>query len=148
MRQRILFIPLLLLIAMGAICSDDDLVTISQNLNRVATSLKTVQDVAMEAFFMGAATKPEADFFVKITMDVAAATQLANDRTRAFSELPLEGRDGIIEILIPVIESIEAGLEPGKLATITNEGLKSKIRFGLETALGVLNATQTLLGDN
>jgi len=143
--RKLVSLPLFLVL-IAAWCDEDNLTKIAQGLNSATTALQTVQNTVKNAFFAGVIEKTDADAYVKISVDVAAAIQLANDRTRAFSELPPEGRDEILEILVPVIETLAEGLTDEKLGIISDDDLRSKVKFGLTTALTGLKTAQALLG--
>jgi len=82
---------------------------------------------------------------VEICKEVQMAIVLANNLTRQFSELPPGGRDQLLEILIPVMDALEAAVSDEKLSIIIDDSLRSAVSIGLKTALEVLRTAQTIL---
>jgi len=142
--KRFIFIPLLLL-TMAPACSDSDLATLATNLNRAATAVDTVQGTVIAAHESDLISKADADSIVTITVKVARAIGLANSLTREFTNMPEDGRDQLVEILVPVMDTLEEGLMDENLGIITDAGLKSAIELGFRTALLGLQTAKTLL---
>jgi hypothetical protein len=89
--------------------------------------------------------KDDADAIVIVCKDVQMAIVLANNLTRDFSELPPGGRNQLLEILIPVMDTLEVAVSTEKLALITDDNLRAAVALGFRTALGVMQTAQLIL---
>lgn len=156
--KSFIFIPLLWLVTMAPMCSDSNLANVAGGLNKASIAVDTVQSTVMEAFELGVfkddvdengvvtqTAKQKADTIVVLTVKVARAIGLANGLTREFTTMPEGGRDQLLEILLPVIETLEEGLTDESLDIIPDGDLKSAVEFGFRAALLGLQTAQTLL---
>ncbi len=155
--RKFLFIPLAL-VAMAAACEDSDIEKVATALNTATKTVGGVQDAVIAAFDLGAfsdtvdaegnvtqTAKQKADALVEVCREVQMAIVLANNLTREFSELPPGGRDQVLEILIPVMDTLEVAVTGAKLALIANDNLRSAVALGFRTALGFMQTAQLIL---
>jgi len=155
--RKFLFIPLAL-VAMAAACEDSDIEKVATALNTATKTVGGVQDATILAFDSGLfsddvndegeitqTAKEKADVIVEICKEVQMAVVLANNLTREFSELPAGGRDQVLEILIPVIETLEVAVSEEKITLITNDNLRAAVALGFRTALGFMQTAQAIL---
>ncbi len=145
--RKLLFLPLALVL-MGQMCSESDIQKIATALNTATKTVGGVQDAVIAAHdTLGEEvfSKSDADAIVGICKEVQVAIVLANNLTRQFSELPPGGRDQLLEILIPVMDTLEVALTEEKLTLITNDNLRAAVALGFRTALGFMQTAQTLL---
>lgn len=145
--RKLLFIPLAL-VAMAAACEDSDIQKVATALNTATKTVGGVQDgviAAHDTLGEEVFSKADADALVEICKEVQMAIVLANNLTREFSELPPGGRDQVLEILIPVIETLEGAVTTEKLALIANDDLRAAVALGFRTALGFMQTAQLIL---
>ena len=146
--RKLMFLPLFSLVLMAGMCDDSDIVKIARSLNTATKSVGVVQDTVIAAHdSLGEEvfSKDDADAIVKICKEVQMAIVLANNLTRQFSELPPGGRDQLLEILIPVMDTLEVAVSTEKLALITDDDLRAAVALGFRTALGVMQTAQLIL---
>ena len=146
--RKLMFLPLFSLVLMAGMCDDSDIVQIARSLNQATKSVGVVQDTTIAAHdTLGEEvfSKDDADAIVKICKEVQMAIVLANNLTRQFSELPPGGRDQLLEILIPVMDTLEVAVSTEKLALITDDDLRAAVALGFRTALGVMQTAQLIL---
>ncbi len=155
--RKLLFLPLAL-VMMGQMCSESDIEKIAVALNAATKSVGVVQDAAIAAFDSGLFTddvndegevvqtaKQKADAIVQICKEVQMAILLSNNLTRQFSELPQGGRDQLLEILIPVMDTLEVAVSDAELSHIADDNLRAAVALGFRTALGVMQTAQVIL---
>ena len=145
--RKLLFLPLALVL-MGAWCNESDIEKIATALNTATKSVGVVQDATIAAHdTLGEETFPkaDADAIVQICKEVQMAILLSNNLTRQFSELPQGGRDQLLEILIPVMDTLEVAVSDTELSLITDDNLRAAVTLGFRTALGVMQTAQIIL---
>ena len=146
--RKLMFLPLFSLVLMAGMCDDSDIVKIATALNTATKSVGVVQDTTIAAHdTLGEEVFPkkDADAIVVICKEVQMAIILANNLTRDFSELPPGGRNQLLEILIPVMDTLEVAVSTEKLALITDDNLRAAVALGFRTALGVMQTAQLIL---
>ncbi len=145
--KRFIFLPLAL-VMMGQMCSESDIEKIAVALNTATKAVGGVQDTVFAAHdTLGEEvfSKEDADAIVQICKEVQMAILLANNLTREFSELPPGGRDQLLEILIPVMDTLEVAVSEPELSHIKDDGLRASVALGFRTALGVMQTAQIIL---
>ena len=146
--RKLMFLPLFSLVLMGGWCDDSDIERIAKSLNQATHSVGVVQDTTIAAHdTLGEEVFPkkDADDIVNICKEVQMAIVLANNLTRDFSELPVGGRNQLLEILIPVMDTLEVAVSTEKLALIKDDKLRAAVALGFRTALGVMQTAQLIL---
>ena len=148
--RKLLFLPLFLA-ASGAMCSDQ-LKDVSLTLNTAARGVEVVQGVVIGACAEadGVCTgdlidKATADSFVTVTVKVALGIQTANRLTMQFSQMPGGGPAELLDIINPLLATLEDAISDEQLALVADLDLRSKIQVGLtavklavDTAAGFL----------
>jgi hypothetical protein len=146
--RKLMFLPLFSLVLMAGMCDDSDIEQIATSLNRATKSVGVVQDTVIAAHdTLGEEVFPkdDADAIVIVCKDVQMAIVLANNLTRDFSELPPGGRNQLLEILIPVMDTLEVAVSNEKLTLIKDDNLRAAVALGFRTALGVMQTAQLIL---
>jgi hypothetical protein len=146
--RKLMFLPLFSLVLLAGMCDDSDIEQIATSLNRATKAVGVVQDTVIAAHdTLGEEVFPkkDADAIVIICKEVQMAIVLANNLTRDFSELPPGGRNQLLEILIPVMDTLEVAVSTERLALIKDDNLRAAVALGFRTALGVMQTAQLIL---
>ena len=146
--RKLMFLPLFSLVLMAGWCDDEDIVKIAKALNTATKAVGVVQDTTIathDTLGEEVFPKADADAIVTICKEVQMAIVLANNLTRDFSELPVGGRNQLLEILIPVMDTLEVAVSTEKLALIKDDNLRAAVALGFRTALGVMQTAQLIL---
>lgn len=139
--RRLLFIPLLLLVATAERCPDS-LQKIAEGLNDAAVVTAATQDVVIAAWKSGVITKAVSDIFIEdVTIPILSAIGHANQAVKALDAKEDQNRDDLLEILPPVIEALQAALADEKIEVIKNDATRASIQLSLQ---GLLTALITL----
>lgn len=139
--RRLLFIPLLLLVATAERCPDS-LQKIAEDLNDAAVVTAATQDVVIAAWKSGVITKAVSDIFIEdVTIPILSAIGHANQAVKALDAKEDQNRDDLLEILPPVIEALQAALADEKIEVIKNDATRASIQLSLQ---GLLTALITL----
>jgi hypothetical protein len=143
--QPLLFTTLILLLAMTA-CADKDLEKVAKGLLALADGISITQTTVIEANNQGLIDEDTTRNILQVCVKITQAGQDASAVTRALSKLDDVSRTQVLEILKPVIMSVQDALDNGLLG-IKNEQTKQKVRATLLTVQTTLNAIQlTLVG--
>ncbi len=146
--RKLMFLPLFSLVLMAGWCDDSDIERIAKSLNQATHAVGVVQDTTIathDTLGEEVFPKKDADAIVNICKEVQMAILLANNLTRDFSELPVGGRNQLLEILIPVMDTLEVAVSTEKLALIKDDKLRAAVALGFRTALGVMQTAQLIL---
>ncbi len=137
-------IPLLLVVTAPS-CGDDDLKRVGRTLNEAARSIQILQTTVIDARDADLINKNSADAVVTITVKVARAIGRANTLTRNFSRLDPEDRNGVLEILEPVLIALQAGAADEALTGITDDSLKASIKLAFAATITALQAAKAIM---
>ncbi len=143
--RKLFFVPLFLSF-IGAACDESDIEKVALSLNTAIKVVEGVQSTVITAQRSGSISKPNANAIVGMTVEVARGIGLANGVTRNFTELPAGGKKQVSEILIPVINGLQAALT--ELDIIENAELKAAVELAFRTALGLIQTAQAILEVN
>lgn len=142
--RRLLFIPLLLLVATAERCPDS-LQKIAEGLNDAAVVTAATQDVVIAAWKSGVITKAVSDIFIEdVTIPILSAIGHANQAVKALDAKEDQNRDDLLEILPPVIEALQAALADEKIEVIKNDATRASIQLSLQGLLTTLITLQAV----
>ena len=137
-------IPLLLTLTAPS-CGDDDLKRVGRTLNQAVRDIQILQSEVIDARDADRINKDSADAVVLITVRVARAIGRANTLTRNFSRLDPEDRDGVLEILDPVLIALQAGAADEALTGITDQILKASIQLAFAATITAIETAKAIM---
>lgn len=144
LKRRLPLAVLVLMMSLGAACTDEDLVTVSKALNDTAQGVSVLQTAVINAHKTQLLTDDQTRSFLELSIRINEAGLSAVQVTRNINALSTADRASVLKILNPVIDVVREARTQSILG-IKNEQTKATIDAALLTISTALNVAQLAL---